>query len=78
MGSPSWLLAQSPGALDHLANRATVEERFLRQVVVLPGKDRLESPDRRLAADVLAVPFGVRLGDEEQLDKEALDLSRPR
>src|SRR6478609_9577887 len=62
----------------HVVDAALHVERLLRQVVALAVGDLLEAGDRVLDLDVLAGRARERLGDEERLRQEALDLAGAR
>src|SRR5260370_33399618 len=68
------LFALLPGLVD----RADHVEGLLRQVVVLAVQDLLETADRLVDRNRLALASREPLGDVEWLRQEALDLARPR
>ena len=73
---PRPLLAQALGLLHGLVDSADHVEGLLGQLVVLALDDLVEPADGLGERDVLPGRAGERLGDEEGLREEALDLPR--
>src|SRR6516225_6825195 len=72
------LLLELLGPRAHVVDDALHVERLFGEVVALAVDDLLEARDGVLDLDVLAGRAGERLGDEERLREEALDLARAR
>src|SRR6266536_4727927 len=69
------LAPQPPCLLLRLLDPANVEERLLRQVVVVAAGERVERGDGLVQRHALAGDAGELLGHVERLRKEALDLA---
>src|SRR5712664_2871146 len=78
IGTLCVLLREPLAFLAGVLDRADVEERLLRQIVVLALKNLAEAADRIRHLHVDAVEARELLRDQQRLRQETLDLARAR